>query len=113
LAHPSNKTEELCTIRVTQVQTIRPVRDVHRRRPRGEVTSVSIVKPTRCIKFILFWNDTLHVSDGLSVYHQGFKTVHAATGICQTDTAVCLLARPSETCRVSFQNNISLIHSCI
>ena len=28
-----------------------------------------------CIKFILFWNDTLHVSDGLSVHHQDFKTV--------------------------------------
>jgi len=45
-----------------------------------------------CIKFILFWNDTLHVSDGLSVHHQEFKTVHTATGICQTGTAVCLLA---------------------
>jgi hypothetical protein len=44
------------------------------------------------IKFILFWNDTLHVSDGLSVHHQELKTVHTATGICQTDTAVCLLA---------------------
>jgi len=27
----------------------------------------------QCIKFILFWNDTLHVSDGLSVHHQEFK----------------------------------------
>ena len=45
-----------------------------------------------CITFILFWNDTLHVSDGLSVHHQEFKTVHTATGICQTDTAVCSLA---------------------
>ena len=32
----------------------------------------------QCIKFILFWNDTLHVSDGLSVHHQEFKTVHTA-----------------------------------
>jgi len=46
----------------------------------------------QCIKFILFLIDTLHVSDGLSVHHQQFKTVHTATGICQTDTAVCLLA---------------------
>ena len=46
----------------------------------------------QCTKFILFWNDTLHVSGGLSVHHQEFKTVHTATGICQTDTAVCLLA---------------------
>jgi len=45
-----------------------------------------------CIKFILFWNDTLHVSDGLSVHHLHFKAVHTATGICQIDTAVCLLA---------------------
>jgi len=33
----------------------------------------------QCIKFILFWNDTLHVSDGLSVHHQEFKTVPTAT----------------------------------
>ena len=38
------------------------------------------------------WSNTLHVSDGLSVHHQQFKTVHTATGICQTDTADCLLA---------------------
>jgi len=43
-------------------------------------------------QIILFWNDTLRVSGGLSVYHREFKTVHTATGICQTDTAVCLLA---------------------
>jgi len=48
----------------------------------------------RFIKFILFWNITLHVSDGLSVHHQEFKTVHTATGICQTDTATCLIAFP-------------------
>jgi len=46
----------------------------------------------QCIKFILFWNDTVHVSDGLCVHHQEFKTVHTAKGICQIDTAVCLLA---------------------
>jgi len=31
------------------------------------------------INFILFWIDTLHVSDGLSVHHQELKTVHTAT----------------------------------
>ena len=46
----------------------------------------------QCIKFILFWNDTLHVSDGLAVHHQDFKSVHTATGICQRDTAICSLA---------------------
>jgi hypothetical protein len=44
------------------------------------------------LKFILFWDNTLHVSEGLSVHHQEFKTVHTATGICQTGTVVCLLA---------------------
>jgi len=44
------------------------------------------------LKFILFWNNTLHVSDGLSFHHQVFKTVHTATGICQIDTVVCLQA---------------------
>ena len=32
----------------------------------------------QCIKLILFWNDTLHVSNGLSVHHQELKTVHTA-----------------------------------
>jgi len=38
------------------------------------------------LKFILFWNNTLHVSDGL----QEFKTVHTATGICYADTYCCM-----------------------
>jgi len=52
---------------------------------------ISIVKPTRCTNvsnLFHFWNDTSHVSDGVSVHHQEFKTVHTTTGICQTDTAV-------------------------
>jgi hypothetical protein len=60
--------------------------DVHRAVHRS---TISIVKPTRCTNvssLFYFWNDTLHVSDGLSVHHQEFKTVHTATGICQTDT---------------------------
>jgi len=44
------------------------------------------------LKFILFWNNTVHVLDGLSIHHQEFKSVHIATGICQIDTATCLLA---------------------
>jgi len=43
-------------------------------------------------RFILFCGSTLHVSDGLSVHRQGSKTVHTASGICQTDSADCLLA---------------------
>ena len=41
-----------------------------------------------CLKFIYF-GIILHVSDGLSVHHKEFRTVHTVTGICQTDTAVC------------------------
>jgi len=48
-----------------------------------------INKMHQCLKFILFWNNNLHVSDGLSIHHQELKTVHTATGICQTDTAFC------------------------
>jgi len=35
-------------------------------------------------QIILFWNDTVRVSDSHSVYHQEFKSVHTAAGICQT-----------------------------
>jgi hypothetical protein len=55
----------------------------------------SIVKPTSCTSFsnlFLFCTSTLHVSDGLSVHHQESKTVHTASGTCQTDSADCLLA---------------------
>jgi len=55
---------------------------------------ISIVKPTRCtnVSNLFYFGMTVHVLDGLSVRHQEFKTVHTATDICQTDTAVCLLA---------------------
>jgi len=47
---------------------------------------ISIVKPTRCINVsnLFYWSNTLHVSDVPSVHHQELKTVHTATGICQT-----------------------------
>jgi len=35
-------------------------------------------------------DNALHVSDGLSAHHQEFKTVHTATGICQTDVCTVL-----------------------
>jgi len=47
----------------------------------------------QCIKFILFWNDTLQVSDGLSVHRQEYETVHTVTGICQTDTLIPRLTK--------------------
>jgi len=58
------------------------------------------------LKFILFCSSTLHVSDGLSVHRQESKTVHAASGICQTDSADCLLAFPL----ASSQQNLSDIY---
>jgi len=42
------------------------------------------------IYFILEWQSKCF--GGLSEHHQEFKTAHTATGICQTDSAVCLLA---------------------
>jgi len=58
----------------------------------GEYQSSSIVKPTRCINVsnLLYWSDTLHVSDGLSVHHQELKTVYTATGM--SNRYCCLLA---------------------
>jgi len=68
-----------------------PLFDVHMAVHRN---IIPIVKPTRCndVSNLFILENTLHVSDGLSVHHQEFKTIHIATGICQTDTAVCLLA---------------------
>ena len=61
------------------------------------IRSFSTVKPTRCIGVLnlFYWSNALHVSGGLSVRHQELKTAHTATGICQTDTAVCLLSKQS------------------
>ena len=61
----------------------------------------------QCIKFILFCSVTVHVSGGLSVHHQEFKTVHTATGICQTYTAVCLLANRQQSW-FYYRNNITM-----
>jgi len=64
--------------------------DVHRAVHRN---IISIVKPTSCTNVSnLFYGGEWHSTcfDGLSVHRQEFKTVHTATGICQTDTDVCL-----------------------
>jgi len=59
-----------------------------------EITSfnISIVKPTTCTNFSNFFifGIKLYVSERLSGHHQDFKTVHTATGVCQTGTATCL-----------------------
>ena len=41
------------------------------------------------LKFFYF-GITHYVSDGLSVHHQEFKTVHTVTGIFQTETCCCM-----------------------
>jgi len=41
------------------------------------------------LKFILFSNNTLHISNGLTVHHQESKTVHTA---CRTIQVLWLLA---------------------
>jgi len=41
------------------------------------------------LKYISFWNNTLHVSDRLSAHRWEFKTVHTAAGICQILLPAC------------------------
>ena len=56
---------------------------------------VSMVKPTRYTNVwnLFYFGITLHVSDGLSVHHHEFTTVHTAAGICQTDTDIATTVR--------------------
>jgi hypothetical protein len=63
---------------------------------------IALVKPTRCIiSFSSLLNITLHVSGGLSVHHQGSKTVHTASGTCHTYSFVdYLLAGTRWNCDV-------------
>jgi hypothetical protein len=65
----------------------------------------------------LFLYNTLHVSDDLSVHHQEFRTVHTATGICQTAAATCTLAGTRWNCiSISFPlaagSNSCLTYAC-
>jgi len=56
---------------------------------------ISIVKPTRCtnVSNLFHFGTTLYMFRTVfPFHHQEFKTVHTAMGICQTDTAVYLLA---------------------
>jgi len=50
-------------------------------------------------KFVLFWNNTVHVSEGLSVHHQESKTVPRASGVCHTSPVAAFpLATSYRTC---------------
>ena len=61
----------------------------------------------QCLKFSSFWGDTLHVSDGLPVHHQEFKTVHTATGICQTDAADCRQQYLFDICLLQYVQSLT------
>ena len=51
---------------------------------------ILVVQPKRCTvsQIIYSFKNAVHVSDGLSVHHQESKTVHPASGICQTGSVV-------------------------
>jgi hypothetical protein len=68
---------------------------------------LSITNKMQCC-IILFSNvNTLHVSSGFSAHHQELKSVHAASGICQT----CLLLPLAVAARVLY--NIAQCWLCL
>ena len=98
----------------------------------GTYHKISIVKPTRCtsVSNLFYFGITLHVSDGHSIRHQDFTTVHTATkqillllASKQTAVSVWLLyvqswnpddGRKDRPKHVElFQNKINLRHWCI
>jgi len=42
----------------------------------------------QCIKLISFWNDTLHVSDGVSVHRLEYEMLHLIPASKQTAVSV-------------------------
>jgi len=50
------------------------------------------------LKFILFWNNTLHVSDGLSVHHQEFQDCTYSIRYMSYRFCGYLLASSHRTC---------------
>jgi len=97
-----------------------------------------VIKPTRCTNFtILFWPETLHISDSSSVYHQEFILVYVIQVCRQLSSRTRMVPswscskavwhmplmsvqwtnswwwtdELSETCRVSCQNKfVKLVH---
>ena len=60
------------------------------------------------ISNLFYLEQILHVSDGLSVHHQESKSVHIPDAVCTDLDSWWRTDRPSETCRVLFQNKINL-----
>jgi len=48
------------------------------------------------ISNLFYFGTTLHVSDGLSVYHQESKTIHTASGICHTDSEAYIISQTDD-----------------
>ena len=75
-----------------------------------------IIKPTRCTNFsILFWNETLHVSDSSSVHHQEYFTVHTAMiYVIQLASRIRmeLQFHPDPTCKLP-ANRYDVHHCCV
>ena len=90
---------------------------------------ISIANPTRCnnVSNLFCFGMTLYMfrtvfpsiirSSRLYKQQQAFASKQTAVSVWQTPVAVCTVLnswwwteRPSETCRVSFQNKINLIH---
>jgi hypothetical protein len=69
----------------------------------------------RCIILFIIVN-AVHVSSGFSAHHQELKSVHAASGICQTRLLLPLAwmswENPLETCR-ALTITKSIIKRCI
>ena len=71
--------------------------DVHRAVLRNIfLYSNQLHTPMYQIYFVLFWNGTLHVSVFPSNIRSSILYVRTARGVCQTDTAVCLLANSQQ-----------------
>jgi hypothetical protein len=73
----------------------------------GTYHKISIVKPTRCTNFsnLFYFGITLHVSDGHSIRHQDFTTVHTATEqilllLASKQTAVSVRQMPVAVCTI-------------
>jgi len=79
-----------------------------------------IIKPTICTNFsILFWNETLHVSDSSFVHHQEYFTVHTAMvyviQVCRklaSRMRMELQFHPDPACKLS-ANRYDVYHCCM
>jgi len=60
----------------------------------------------QCIIY-LFWNGTLHVSDGLSVHHQQFKTLHTAVKHILLSASKQTVVSVSDKCLLQYLQSLT------